>query len=245
MITAWSFERDITGLRRGAEVSRQVSQDAHSTRHLDSDPELRSPEPTGFAPHATALAEHLARTAGYDVTVVTGFPFAPRWKRWLELEYAGRVSSVKCGRTASGSGACRTSSRRRPGSVLAADGDGRRRGALSGGGRCARWPRCCLKRRRKPDAACSMSGPSPGSRCWPRSRRRRQLRAPYFVNIERPGRGCRRRRRDRAFRRGEVRARDASSLPRIRRAAGASVLCPAASCAPLVAHGYSSRTGSG
>ena len=40
-----------------------------------------APEPTGFAPHTTALAEHLV-TAGYDVTVVTGFPFAPRWARW-------------------------------------------------------------------------------------------------------------------------------------------------------------------
>jgi len=41
------------------------------------------PEPTGFAPHATALAEHMVR-AGHDVTVVTGFPFAPRWRRWPE-----------------------------------------------------------------------------------------------------------------------------------------------------------------
>ena len=40
-----------------------------------------SPEPTGFAPHATALAEYLA-DRGHDVTVMTGFPFAPRWKRW-------------------------------------------------------------------------------------------------------------------------------------------------------------------
>ena len=46
------------------------------------------PEPTGFAPHTAALAEHLART-GHDVTVVTGFPFAPRWKR--AVEYRGEL----------------------------------------------------------------------------------------------------------------------------------------------------------
>ena len=40
-----------------------------------------SPEPTGFAPHTTALAEHLV-AEGHTVTVVTGFPFAPRWARW-------------------------------------------------------------------------------------------------------------------------------------------------------------------
>ena len=40
-----------------------------------------APEPTGFAPHATALAEYLAKR-GHNVTVVTGFPFAPRWERW-------------------------------------------------------------------------------------------------------------------------------------------------------------------
>ena len=39
-----------------------------------------SPEPTGFAPHATALAEHLGRR-GHDVSVFTGFPFAPEWRR--------------------------------------------------------------------------------------------------------------------------------------------------------------------
>jgi colanic acid biosynthesis glycosyl transferase WcaI len=46
-----------------------------------------SPEPTGFAPHVTALCEHLARS-GYTVTVFTGFPFAPKWSRWSE--YRGR-----------------------------------------------------------------------------------------------------------------------------------------------------------
>lgn len=38
------------------------------------------PEPTGFAPHTTALAEHMA-ASGHDVSVVTGFPFAPEWRR--------------------------------------------------------------------------------------------------------------------------------------------------------------------
>ena len=47
-----------------------------------------SPEPTGFAPHTTALAEHLVK-AGHDVTVITGFPFAPRWARWPE--YRGEL----------------------------------------------------------------------------------------------------------------------------------------------------------
>ena len=40
-----------------------------------------APEPTGFAPHTTALAEHLVN-AGHEVSVVTGFPFAPQWARW-------------------------------------------------------------------------------------------------------------------------------------------------------------------
>jgi hypothetical protein len=35
-----------------------------------------APEPTGFAPKATALSEHLARQA-HDVHVFTEFPFAP------------------------------------------------------------------------------------------------------------------------------------------------------------------------
>lgn len=39
-----------------------------------------APEPTGFAPHAAALAAHLAGR-GHDVSVFTGFPFAPEWKR--------------------------------------------------------------------------------------------------------------------------------------------------------------------
>ena len=42
-----------------------------------------APEPTGFAPHVTALCEFLVR-AGCAVTVFTGFPFAPRWVRWPE-----------------------------------------------------------------------------------------------------------------------------------------------------------------
>jgi colanic acid biosynthesis glycosyl transferase WcaI len=40
-----------------------------------------SPEPTGFAPHTTALAEHLV-ARGHAVRVVAGFPFAPGWVRW-------------------------------------------------------------------------------------------------------------------------------------------------------------------
>jgi colanic acid biosynthesis glycosyl transferase WcaI len=40
-----------------------------------------SPEPTGCAPHATALAEYFA-ARGQNVTVLTAFPFAPAWKRW-------------------------------------------------------------------------------------------------------------------------------------------------------------------
>lgn len=42
-----------------------------------------APEPTGFAPKATALAEHLARQ-GHSVSVFTGFPFAPEWRRRAE-----------------------------------------------------------------------------------------------------------------------------------------------------------------
>ena len=39
-----------------------------------------APEPSGFAPHATQLAEYLARR-GHDVSVFTGFPFTPAWRR--------------------------------------------------------------------------------------------------------------------------------------------------------------------
>ena len=39
-----------------------------------------APEPTGFAPHAAALAAYLARR-GHEVSVFTGFPFAPEWRR--------------------------------------------------------------------------------------------------------------------------------------------------------------------
>jgi glycosyltransferase involved in cell wall biosynthesis len=42
-----------------------------------------APEPTGFAPHAAALAAFLA-DRGHDVSVFTGFPFAPVWKRRAE-----------------------------------------------------------------------------------------------------------------------------------------------------------------
>jgi colanic acid biosynthesis glycosyl transferase WcaI len=56
------------------------------------------PEPTGFAPKAAALAEHLARQH-HDVVVFTGFPFAPHWRRrpedrgrLLGREREGRLS---------------------------------------------------------------------------------------------------------------------------------------------------------
>lgn len=39
-----------------------------------------APEPSGFAPHATAFARYLAKQ-GHHVSVFTGFPFAPRWRR--------------------------------------------------------------------------------------------------------------------------------------------------------------------
>jgi len=39
-----------------------------------------APEPTGFAPHAASLAGYLARQ-GHEVSVFTGFPFAPYWRR--------------------------------------------------------------------------------------------------------------------------------------------------------------------
>lgn len=42
-----------------------------------------APEPTGFAPRVTALAEYLARR-GHDIHVFTGFPFAPHWRRRTE-----------------------------------------------------------------------------------------------------------------------------------------------------------------
>jgi dolichyl-phosphate beta-glucosyltransferase len=47
-----------------------------------------TPEQTGFAQHVTALAESLVRR-GHVVTVLTGFPFAPQWRRWPE--YHGRA----------------------------------------------------------------------------------------------------------------------------------------------------------
>jgi colanic acid biosynthesis glycosyl transferase WcaI len=48
-----------------------------------------APEPTGFSQHVTRLSEYLGQK-GADVTVVTGFPFAPAWKKWPE--YRGRLS---------------------------------------------------------------------------------------------------------------------------------------------------------
>lgn len=40
-----------------------------------------APEPTGFAPHVTALCEYLAAQE-HAVTVITAFPFTPFWERW-------------------------------------------------------------------------------------------------------------------------------------------------------------------
>jgi hypothetical protein len=42
-----------------------------------------SPELTGFAPHATALAKHFARL-GRDTSVLTGFLSAPHRRRWVD-----------------------------------------------------------------------------------------------------------------------------------------------------------------
>jgi glycosyltransferase involved in cell wall biosynthesis len=53
-----------------------------------------APEPTGFAPHATALAEYLAQR-GHDITVITGFPFAPGWKRWPEYGRAFSSQTIE------------------------------------------------------------------------------------------------------------------------------------------------------
>ena len=49
-----------------------------------------APEPSGFAPHATQIAEYLA-CRGHDVSVFTGFPFAPQWRR--REEDRGRLFS--------------------------------------------------------------------------------------------------------------------------------------------------------
>jgi colanic acid biosynthesis glycosyl transferase WcaI len=55
-----------------------------------------APEHSGIAPYTTGMARHLA-DAGFDVTVVTGYPHYPEWrvregygKRWAE-EFDGRV----------------------------------------------------------------------------------------------------------------------------------------------------------
>lgn len=50
------------------------------------------PEPTGFAPHVTAFCENLA-ASGKKITVLTGFPFAPRWERWPD--YRGSFRAVE------------------------------------------------------------------------------------------------------------------------------------------------------
>ena len=48
-----------------------------------------APEPTGFAPHVTDLCEYLARRQ-HNVTVLTGFPFAPYWRRYVG--YVGKLA---------------------------------------------------------------------------------------------------------------------------------------------------------
>ena len=52
-----------------------------------------APEPSGFAPHATQVAEYLGGR-GHDVTVFTGFPFAPQWRR--RPEDRGRFAATTC-----------------------------------------------------------------------------------------------------------------------------------------------------
>ena len=60
-----------------------------------------APEPTGFAPHLTALCEHLA-LKGHSVTVLTGFPFAPYWSRlpaykgkFISKEFTNNVRIIR------------------------------------------------------------------------------------------------------------------------------------------------------
>jgi len=48
-----------------------------------------APEQTGFAPHAAAACEYMA-ARGHAVTVLTGFPFAPFWRRFPG--YRGRFA---------------------------------------------------------------------------------------------------------------------------------------------------------
>jgi colanic acid biosynthesis glycosyl transferase WcaI len=50
-----------------------------------------APEPSGFAPHATQVAEYLGGR-GHDVTVFTGFPFAPQWRR--RPDDRGRIAAT-------------------------------------------------------------------------------------------------------------------------------------------------------
>lgn len=53
-----------------------------------------APEPTGFAPHVTDLCEYLA-SQKHGVTVLTGFPFAPYWKRYDSDSYSGKFFTVE------------------------------------------------------------------------------------------------------------------------------------------------------
>ena len=56
-----------------------------------------APEPSGNAPYTTGLAEHLARLE-WDVTVVTGYPHYPAWKR-QSAQKRTRLSGVAVTRT--------------------------------------------------------------------------------------------------------------------------------------------------
>jgi glycosyltransferase involved in cell wall biosynthesis len=132
-----------------------------------------APEPTGFAPHATALAEYLA-ARGHEVTVVTGFPFAPRWRRWPE--YRGVFSSQA---VHNGVAVRRVSHfvPRRPGSLW-------QRVAMEASFCAAAaamlWPKL-LHRRQRPDAVLYI-GAQPAIAMLARGIAALS-RAPYFVNV--------------------------------------------------------------
>ena len=52
-----------------------------------------APEPTGFAPHVTDLCKYLSMRQ-HDVTVITGFPFSPLWRRYDG--YTSKLISFEC-----------------------------------------------------------------------------------------------------------------------------------------------------
>jgi colanic acid biosynthesis glycosyl transferase WcaI len=184
------------------------------------------PEPTGFAPHTTAIAEHMVN-AGHEVTVLTGFPFAPRWRRWPEYrrEFVRRevVNGVHLVRITH-------FIPRKPGSVwqrLAMEA------SFTASGTAALL-RTLFDRRRTPDAVLYV-GAQPAIAMLARAIAA-AARVPYFVNVNDLaaqaasdvgiiGRGW----KQRLLERFEFAA--------YRAAAGASVLCRSFSTA-LVEHGY-------